>query len=151
MSPKSAGLAKKAGYTNIKVMLAGEPAWVKAGYPTYASAGFVDKGNIVLIDLRSVGKSEKARIPRSVSIPYGTPGDRTEDIPRKAPVVLYSDDEQESLDALMRDESCGCHFREEHQTPEGFSYLTSLKLVEIADPCYCAATKLNSFSDNTLL
>jgi succinate dehydrogenase / fumarate reductase, flavoprotein subunit len=22
-------------------------------------------------------------------------------------------------DALMRDESCGCHFREEHQTPEG--------------------------------
>src|SRR5208282_6098335 len=22
-------------------------------------------------------------------------------------------------DALMRDESCGCHFREEHQTPDG--------------------------------
>ena len=22
-------------------------------------------------------------------------------------------------DALHRDESCGCHFREEHQTPEG--------------------------------
>jgi succinate dehydrogenase / fumarate reductase flavoprotein subunit len=23
------------------------------------------------------------------------------------------------LDALERDESCGCHFREEHQTPDG--------------------------------
>jgi len=22
-------------------------------------------------------------------------------------------------DALLRDESCGCHLREEHQTPEG--------------------------------
>lgn len=100
MSPKAAGLAKKAGYANIMVMLAGEPAWVKAGYPTYASDAFVNKGNIVLIDLRSIEQSEKARIPRSVSIPYDTLEDRVDDIPVKAPVVLYSDDEQEARSAL---------------------------------------------------
>jgi len=107
MSPKSAGLAKKAGYRNVKVMLAGEPAWVKAGYPTYASTGFVTKGNIVLIDLRATDKATAARIPRSVSIPYDTLGDRIDDIPRKAPVVLYSDDDQEALKALalLRDEN----------------------------------------------
>ncbi len=102
MSPKSAGLAKKAGYKNVKVMLAGEPAWIKDGNPTYASTGFVSKGNIVLIDLRSVEKSEKSRIPRSVTIPYDTLGDKLEDIPTKAPVVLYSDDEKQALKALEK-------------------------------------------------
>jgi len=100
MSPKAAGLAKKAGYKNILVMLAGEPAWVKAGYPTYASDAFVNKGNIVLIDLRSIEKSEKARIPRSVTIPYDSLDDRVDDIPVKAPVVLYSDDEREAMRAV---------------------------------------------------
>ena len=99
MSPKSAGLAKKAGYKNIKVMLAGEPSWVKAGYPTYASPGFVSKGNIVLIDLRSTEKATAARLSRSVSIPYETLKDVADDIPQKAPVVLYSDNEQEAFKA----------------------------------------------------
>lgn len=102
MSPVSAGLAKKAGHTNVKVFLAGEPAWVKDGNPTYASPGFVSKGNIVLIDLRSVAKSTAARIVRSVSIPYDTLADRIDDIPIKAPVVLYSDDEAEALTALQK-------------------------------------------------
>lgn len=102
MSPKAAGLAKKAGYKNIRVMLAGEPNWIKAGYAGYASREFVDKGNIVLIDLRSTEKSETARIPRSVSIPMATLGDRLDDIPGKAPVVLYSDDQEEALGALRK-------------------------------------------------
>lgn len=100
MSPKSAGLAKKAGYKNVKVMLSGVPSWVKDGYPTYASTGFVSKGNIVLIDLRSTDKATAARIPRSVSIPFATLDDRTDDIPKKAPVVLYSDNEEEAIKAL---------------------------------------------------
>lgn len=106
MSPKSAGLAKKAGYKNIKVMLSGIPSWEKDGYPTYASTGFVSKGNIVLVDLRSTDKATAARIPRSVSIPFDTLDDRMDDIPKKAPVVLYSDNEKEELAALkdMRDE-----------------------------------------------
>lgn len=102
MSPISAGLAKKAGHTNVKVFLAGEPAWVKAGNPTYASPGFVSKGNIVLIDLRSVEKSTAARIARSVTIPYDNLEDRIDDIPKKAPIVLYSDDETEAINALNK-------------------------------------------------
>jgi len=106
MSPKAAGLAKKSGHTNVKVYLEGEPAWAKAGLPTYASNDFVNKGNIVLIDLRSTAKAEKARLPRAVSVPYETLDDRMEDIPRKAPIVLYSDNEDQAIDALddMRQE-----------------------------------------------
>ena len=48
MSTSNAGLAKKLGYTNVRVFLAGEPAWSEEGYPVYASKGFVEKGNIVL-------------------------------------------------------------------------------------------------------
>ncbi|MHB8809877.1 MAG: rhodanese-like domain-containing protein [Desulfobulbaceae bacterium] len=100
MSPISAGLAKKAGYANVKVFLAGEPAWVKAGNPTYASPSFVSKGNIVLIDLRSTEKASVARIPRSVSIPFKSLANRIDDIPKKAPIVLYSDDEAEAVKGL---------------------------------------------------
>ena len=102
MSPKAAGLAKKSGYKNIKVMLEGEPAWVKAGHPTYASKGFVEKGNIVLIDLRSTDKVEAARLPRAVSIPMDSLADRIDDIPVKAPVVLYSDNEADAMNALKK-------------------------------------------------
>jgi rhodanese-related sulfurtransferase len=100
MSTDSAGQAKKMGYKNVRVYLEGEPAWVKAGNPTYASKNFVDKGNIVLVDLRSADKSAAKRIPRSVSVPYATLKDKVESIPAKAPVVLYSDSTDESMAAL---------------------------------------------------
>lgn len=99
MSPKSAGQAVKAGYKNVRVMLAGEPAWIKAGYPTYANYGWVCRGNIVLVDLRSAKKDAAARIPRSVSIPFAEFEDNYDEIPLKAPVVLYSDNEEESIAA----------------------------------------------------
>ncbi len=99
MSPKSAGQAVKAGYKNIRVMLSGEPAWIKAGYPTYANYGWVCRGNIVLIDLRSAEKDAASRIPRSVSIPFAEFADNYDDIPIKAPVVLYSDNDKETAAA----------------------------------------------------
>jgi len=106
MSPKSAGQAVKLGYRNVRVMLDGEPGWVKAGYPLYAGYGHVCNGNIVLIDLRSPEKDAASRIPRSVSIPFATLEERMEDVPLKAPVVLYSDDPREALAAyrMFRDE-----------------------------------------------
>jgi len=100
MSPESAGQARKMGYKNVKVYLEGEPEWAKAGYPLYASNDFISKGNIVLVDLRSVEKSEAGRIPRSVTIPYATLSDKSEDIPLKAPVVLYSDNSDEAINAM---------------------------------------------------
>jgi len=99
MSTANAGLAKKLGYTNVRVFLDGEPAWSKAGYPVYAANEFVAKGNIVLIDLRKDGSPIEGRIPRAVSIPYADLEDRLDDIPRNAPVVLYSNDNDEVLDA----------------------------------------------------
>lgn len=102
MSPKSAGLAKKAGYTNVRVLVEGEPAWAKAGYPIYASEKFIKTGNIVLIDLRSHEKSQEARIKGAVSIPFNTLGSRIDDIPRKAPVVFYSSDEEDAMKALEK-------------------------------------------------
>ncbi len=106
MSTKNAGLAKKAGYKNVRVYLLGQPAWIKAGNFTYASKGNIAKGNIVLVDLRSVKKSEAGRIARSVTIPYDTLDDAMENIPVKAPVVVYSDSAEEAEEAVedLRDE-----------------------------------------------
>jgi len=99
MSTTNAGLAKKAGYNNVRVFLDGEPAWSKAGHPVYASKEFISKGNIVLLDLRSDGKAVKGRIPRAVVVPYDELDNRLDDIPRNAPVVIYSDTEEDVMDA----------------------------------------------------
>jgi rhodanese-related sulfurtransferase len=99
MSTANAGLAKKLGYTNIRVFLDGEPAWSKAGYPLYASNSFVSTGNIVLLDLRGDGSPVEGRIPRAVTVPYAELEGRLDDIPRNAPVVIYSDNDTEVMDA----------------------------------------------------
>lgn len=106
MSTKNAGRAKKDGYKNVRVYLDGQPAWIKAGNVVYASKGNIEKGNIVLVDLRAGKKSAAGRIPRSVTIPYNDLDDRLDDIPVKAPVVLYSDSAEEAADAVedLRDE-----------------------------------------------
>lgn len=106
MSTKVAGSAIKDGYKNVKVYLDGEPAWLKAGNYFYASNGYINKGNIILVDLRSTEKSEAGHIARSVNIPYDSLDDRLDDIPKKAPIVLYSDSDEEVADAVddLRDE-----------------------------------------------
>jgi len=106
MSTANAGLAKKLGYTNVRAFLAGEPAWSKAGHPVYASNKFVEKGNIVLLDLREGGVAVEGRIPRSIPLTYEQLEDRIDDIPHNAPVVLYSDNNEDALSAIedLRDE-----------------------------------------------
>lgn len=99
MSTANAGLAKKFGYSNIRVFLDGEPAWSKAGHPVYASNSFVREGNIVLLDLRKGGSPVKGRIPRAVVVPYEELDNRLDDIPRNAPVVLYTKDQETVMDA----------------------------------------------------
>lgn len=106
MSNKVAGSAVKDGYKNVKVYLQGQPAWINAGNRVYASKDNITNEKIILIDLRSRKKSVAGRIARSVSIPYGSLDDRLADIPKKAPVVLYSDNTEEVSEALedLRDE-----------------------------------------------
>lgn len=104
MSTASAGLAKKLGYTNIRVYLDGEPAWSEAGLPTYATYNFIKNGNVVLVDVRDSQEAVKGRIKGAYSIPYEDLEDRLDDIPRNAPVILYGN--EEALDAVedMRDD-----------------------------------------------
>ena len=92
MSSKSAGLAAKMGYTNIKVMLKGAPGWKKTGNMVVASTDFINSGNIVLVDLRPKKDAEAAHIPRAVNIPLTELVDAEEDFPvmkAQAPIVLY--------------------------------------------------------------
>ncbi|MDX2480932.1 MAG: rhodanese-like domain-containing protein [Desulfuromusa sp.] len=100
MTTKNAGLAKNLGYTNVKAFLGGEPAWTEAGHPIYASYDFVENGNIVLLDLRQSDAVTEGRIPRSVHMPSADLLDRLDEIPLKAPIVLYSDNSEDVSDAF---------------------------------------------------
>jgi len=95
LSTKNAALAKKLGYTNVKVMLKGAPGWKKAGYPLVASDEFVRSGNIVLVDLRSEEEAAKGHIKRAVNIPMEELPDMGEMFPSSmaAPIVLYGNDD----------------------------------------------------------
>ncbi len=96
----SAGQAVNAGFKNVSVYLEGEPAWSKAGNPLHAGYGFICRGNNVIVDLRSIEKAAASRIPRSVSMPFDTLEDVMDEIPMKAPVVIFGDNEEQSLAAL---------------------------------------------------
>jgi rhodanese-related sulfurtransferase len=91
MSPKSAGLAKKMGYTNVKVFLQGQPAWKKAGNDVVASDKFVQTGNTVLLDVRTPSEEKEGHIPRAVNIPMTALEDAEDDFPKRktAPIVIY--------------------------------------------------------------
>ncbi|MDG4476256.1 rhodanese-like domain-containing protein [Thiovibrio frasassiensis] len=90
MSPHSAGLAKKMGYTNVHVMLEGIPGWKKAGKSVTASEKFVQTGNIVLVDLRTKEEYEAGHIPRAHSIPMASLAAQEDNLPLKAPIVVYA-------------------------------------------------------------
>lgn len=113
MSTTSAGLAKKLGYTNIRVYLDGEPAWAKAGMPTYSTYDFIKNGNVVLIDIRESDVAVKGRIKNAYSIPYEDLTDKLDDLARNAPIVLYG--EEEALDAV------------EELREEGFKFVSLVK------------------------
>jgi rhodanese-related sulfurtransferase len=91
MSTKSAGLAKKMGYANVKVMLQGEPGWEKAGHHLVASQKLVETGNIVLVDVRTPSEVKQSHIPRAVNIPMANLADAKDDFPSRkaAPIVIY--------------------------------------------------------------
>ena len=104
MSPKSAGLAVKKGFTNVKVMLQGVPGWKKSGRMVVASTKFIKESNIVLVDLRSGKDAAKGYIPRAVNIPLAGLEDAGDDFPAmkaQAPIVLYGDGEQPKKAAKM--------------------------------------------------
>lgn len=98
MSPKSAGLAKKWGYANVKVYVQGIPKWKKTGHRTEPSLEYVRDGNIVIADLRSPEAVRAGHIPRAYGFPakdyewaeYALP------LSKSAPVIIYSDNDDET-------------------------------------------------------
>lgn len=96
MSPKAAGQAVKMGFTNVKVMLQGVPAWKKAGQMMVADNKFVAEANIVLIDLRSPEEAAAGHIARAVNIPLAKLAEAGDDFPasKTAPIVLYGNGDE---------------------------------------------------------
>lgn len=107
MSARALDAAAQAGYGNIEVMLEGVAGWTEAGYPTFADDTFIRTGNPVLIDLRASRKDTVQRIPGSVSIPFDILEEIVDDIPKKAPIVVYSDTIRESHAALSEFRAAG--------------------------------------------
>jgi len=93
MSPKSAGLAKKWGYENVKVYVQGVPGWKKSGQYLVSTPDYVRTANIVLIDLRAPAAVTAGHIPRAVGIPAENLEAAKDQFPESltAPIVFYSD------------------------------------------------------------
>lgn len=102
LSPKSATIAVKLGYQDVRMFPEGEPGWKKLDYPTASSLSFVATGNIVLVDLRSPEKAASGHIPRAVNIPAAILRDSEKQFPEfhGAAIVFYSDKDEESIEAL---------------------------------------------------
>jgi rhodanese-related sulfurtransferase len=101
MSPKSAGLAKKWGWNNVRVYLEGAPDWKKTGHYFVSTSDYVRTANIVLIDLRSPAAVTAGHIPGAVNIPAGDLAGAKDLFPESmtAPIVFYSDNIKESIEA----------------------------------------------------
>ncbi len=91
MAPKNAGLAKKMGYKNVKVMSVGVPGWKKSKRHVVASNAFVKTGNNIIVDVRSPAEYKKGHVARAVNVPLADLKEAVEDdFPKKiAPVVVY--------------------------------------------------------------
>jgi rhodanese-related sulfurtransferase len=102
MSPKSAGLAKKWGYENVRVYVQGIPGWKKSGRIYVSTSDYVRTANIVLIDLRAPAAVTAGHIPRAVGIPAGELEAAKDQFPESltAPIVFYSDNIEESKQAV---------------------------------------------------
>ena len=75
LSPASAAIAQKNGFTKVKVWYEGEPAWSKAGNYLISELPYVQKlvtggkDAYLLVDSRPAVKYNKAFIPTAVSLP----------------------------------------------------------------------------------
>jgi rhodanese-related sulfurtransferase len=100
MSPKSANLAKKIGFTNLTVYIDGEPGWKKSDYYTVPTVEYVKSANLVIIDLRDAKAVSAGHIPRAVNIPAAQLESVDKMFPafKGAPIVLYAD-QDDSLPA----------------------------------------------------
>lgn len=76
LSKKSAELAEKNGYTNVKVFIGGEPAWRESGRTPWVATGYLkmllnDQSRVALVvDARPSIKYVKGTVPGAINIPF---------------------------------------------------------------------------------
>jgi rhodanese-related sulfurtransferase len=102
LSPKSATIAVKLGFKDVRMFPEGEPGWKKLDYATESSLSFVKSGNIVLIDLRPADQAAAGHIPRAVNIPLALLKDAEKQFPEfhGAAIVFYADQDAQAIEAL---------------------------------------------------
>jgi len=102
MSLKSAELALKWGYENIKIYLAGEPEWKKSGHYTVSTPEFLKEGNVVLIDLRPEKAVMDGHIPGAVRMSIKELVGSHDQFPlyMGAHIIFYSDSMTELVSAV---------------------------------------------------
>ena len=102
LSPKSATIAVKLGFKDVRMFPEGEPGWKKLDYATESSLSFVKSGNIVLIDLRPVDQAAGGHIPRAVNIPLAQLKNAEKQFPEfhGAAIVFYADQDAQAIEAL---------------------------------------------------
>ncbi len=109
MSPKSAGLAVEWGYSNVSAYVDGMPVWKKRGHRSVPAFGFVEKGNVIIVDIRAPEKVAAGHIPGA----YGFPAPEYEwaefGLPRSwsAPIIICSDNTEEIEKAVKETRSWG--------------------------------------------
>lgn len=98
---KGAGLALKAGYTDVAIFPEGTVGWVSSGRFLASSSTFIRKGNPVIIDLRTPERVASGHIERAVTIAAATLPEKYGMFPmdRGVPLVLYGETDGESLAA----------------------------------------------------
>jgi rhodanese-related sulfurtransferase len=111
MSPKAASLAEKAGYKNVKVYIAGMPAWKKANKLVVVDNAWLAKNldpHHVIIDVRPEEKKGKSQIKTAVHVEAGDFQQMGQNFKakrikyskrilpgladKKAPIILYAED-----------------------------------------------------------
>jgi rhodanese-related sulfurtransferase len=106
LSPRSAAIVIKQGFTSVRVFHDGEPAWTKAELPLQASARFIKDGNAVLLDIRPPDRFAAGHLERALNIPFRHIGSRfgKEFFPgyKPAPIVIIGDSQEELLTTFER-------------------------------------------------
>lgn len=98
---KAAGIAAKAGYTDIAIFPEGAAGWTDAGKFLAASTNFIRKARPTVIDLRDQAQVAKGHIEKAVNYPYATLKNYLGKLPtnKLTPIVLYGDTDKDALAA----------------------------------------------------
>lgn len=98
---RAAGIAARAGYTDIAIFPEGAAGWAEAGKFLAASTNFIRKTRPAVIDLRAQAKVAQGHIEKAVNFPQASLKNYLGNLPadKLAPIVLYGDSDKEALAA----------------------------------------------------